>query len=180
MEIWRDIPKYEGNYQASNLGNIRTHENKTTYTSKHGVRKWKQRELKQKVSKDKCHRVSLWTKGKEQTWLVHRLVALAFLEKPEGKDCINHKDGDRCNNHIDNLEWCDYKENSNHAFDTGLAKTNFEVVLMNNATKKMTHFRSLAKASEYLGYRKTYLSAALKNNKNGIKDHSIFVKQQTS
>jgi hypothetical protein len=176
MDVWRDIPGYEGIYQSSNLGRIRTHVKKTTYTEKHGCRKWKQRVLKQKVSKDNCHRVSLWKNGKEKTWLVHRLVALSFLNKPQGKDYINHKDGDRANNHINNLEWCNHKENSNHAFDTGLAKTNFEVVLMNNKTKNMLHFRSLAKASEYLGYKKTYLSAVLKKNKN-VKDHSVFVKQ---
>lgn len=178
MEIWRDIPGYGGIYQASDTGKIRTHENKTTQTKKHGIRKWKQRELKQKVSKDNCHRVSLWKDGKEKTWLVHRLVALAFLEKPNDKDYINHIDGDRHNNHIKNLEWCNHQENSNHAFDNGLAKTNFEVILMNNYTQEMKYFRSLAKASEFLGYKKAYLSAVLKRGKNEIKDYSVFVKKR--
>lgn len=54
------------------------------------------------------------------TYMVHRLVAKAFLDKPTGKDFVNHKDGNKLNNHVDNLEWCTIKENNQHARDTGL------------------------------------------------------------
>ncbi|GIN13174.1 HNH endonuclease [Shouchella clausii] len=178
MEEWRDVPGYEGIYEVSNTGKVRTHKNKTTHSVKHGTRKWKQRELKQKVSKDDCRRVSLWKNKKDKTWLVHRLVAMAFLDKPEGKDYINHIDGNRANNCVENLEWCDHTENNNHAFDNGLMTSNVEVVLMNNSTRELVHFRSMAKASEYLGFRKTYLSAALKLGRTVVKGHSVFVKKE--
>lgn len=55
-----------------------------------------------------------------KTFMVHRLVAKAFLPKVEGKNFINHKDGNKLNNHVDNLEWCTIKENNQHARDTGL------------------------------------------------------------
>lgn len=177
MESWKDIPSYEGIYQASNTGKIRTHKNKTTMTARHGVRKWAQRELKQKVSKDNCHRVSLWKEGKEKTHLVHRLVASAFLKKVEGMDYINHIDGDRNNNHIDNLEWCDHKINNNHAFDTGLIKSSTEVILKKNEEDEFKHFRSLAKASEYLGYHSGYLSYALKRGEREAGGYSVFTKK---
>lgn len=53
---------------------------------------------------------------------VHRLVAQAYLPKVQGKEFVNHKDGDKQNNHISNLEWCTYKENTIHAFNLGLRK----------------------------------------------------------
>ncbi len=57
---------------------------------------------------------------RNKTYMVHRLVAKAFLAKPQGKDFINHKDGNKLNNHVSNLEWCTIKENNEHARNTGL------------------------------------------------------------
>jgi len=177
MEKWKDIPGYEGIYEASNTGKIRTHKDKMTYSVRwNSVRSWEQRELKQKVTKDSCHRVCLWKDNKETTLLVHRLVAMAFIEKIEGKEYINHLDGNRNNNHIDNLEWCDHKENNNHAFDNGLMTTNAEIVLMNKDNGEFKHFRSMAKASEFLGGNHGYLSGCLKREKNEVRGYKVFVK----
>ena len=52
---------------------------------------------------------------------MHRLVALTYLDNPNGYNCINHKDGNKLNNHIENLEWCTVKQNTQHAYDNGLA-----------------------------------------------------------
>ena len=83
-ELWKDIPGYEGIYQASTLGNIRTCEDKTTHTERHGIRHWKQRTLKQKKCRNSKGRidarVSLWKDGKERTWLVSRLVGLTWCD----------------------------------------------------------------------------------------------------
>ncbi|MFY0760210.1 NUMOD4 motif-containing HNH endonuclease [Metabacillus dongyingensis] len=175
MEMWKDVVGYQGIYEVSNLGEVRTHEDKTSFSKRHGVdRKWKQRVLKQKVSKDKNCRVSLWKDGKEQTWLVHRLVAYAFLPKPEGKEYINHIDGNRLNNHVDNLEWCDHKENNNHAFDNRLIKTGQELVLLNRETKEMHYFRSQTKASAFLGKYHGFISAQLKKGQNEYNEYVFF------
>lgn len=172
-EIWKDVVGYEGIYEVSNDGNVRTHQNKTTYTERHGVRKWKQRTLKQKVSKDGNHRVSLWNSGKEKTWLVHRLVAFAFIKKVDGKDYVNHIDGSRLNNAAENLEWCNHKENNNHAFDTGLIRTARKITLINKETNEIFHFRSMAKAGEFLNRNHGAISSKIKKGITEVDGYKI-------
>lgn len=172
---WRDVVGYEGIYEVSNTGEVRTKEGKTTHSALHGVRVWKQRVLKQKISKDGTCRVCLWKDKKPNTLLVHRLVAEAFIPKVEGKEYINHIDGSRLNNDVSNLEWCDHKENNNHAFDTGLMTSNNRVILMNDGTGEIRYFRSLSKASLYLGRNEGYLSNMLNNGKYKTDNHSIFL-----
>jgi hypothetical protein len=65
---------------------------------------------------------SLYKDGKAVTKKVHRLVAEAFIPNPDSKPCVNHIDGNKLNNSVDNLEWVTHSENMRHAFDTGLAK----------------------------------------------------------
>jgi len=67
--------------------------------------------------------LTLCEDGKKDTVLIHRLVALSFLENPENKPCVNHIDGNKINNSVDNLEWCTHKENTRHAMETGLRRT---------------------------------------------------------
>ena len=165
-EIWKDIPGFKLLYQASSFGQIRTHIGKVTYTQKHGVRKWQQRILKQKKSKDKCHRVSLWKDGKESTLLVHRLVAMAFIPNPDNLATINHKDGDRDNNNISNLEWMSLEDNIKHGFETGLYGTNKKTRLTNKQNGEVIDFLSMSKASLYLGHNVGYISGELKKGKN--------------
>lgn len=174
--IWKDIVGYEGLYEVSNTGLVRTHANKTTYTARHGVRRWKQKVLKEKNPKGRDVRVTLWKEGKYKDYLVHRLVALAFLEKPEGKDCINHIDGNPKNNNVSNLEWCDHKENNNHAFDTGLISTGRKVILVHKKTHEPIYFRSLSKASLYLGFKDTHLAHVLQKGVSEIEEYEIFLK----
>lgn len=173
---WRDIPGYEGIYEASNTGQIRSKDGKVTHSVKHGRRVWKGRVLKQKVGKDKSCRVSLYKDKKEKTWLVHRLIAKTFIPEVEGKDYINHIDGNRLNNDVTNLEWCNHKENNNHAFDTGLIKTGKKVILVHKETHEPIYFRSMTKASVFLGCGETYLANHVYNGKSEIGDYEIFLK----
>lgn len=64
--------------------------------------------------------VTIVLDGKHKRFSLHRLIAETFIYNPEDKPCVNHKDGNKANNSVDNLEWCTHKENSNHAVKTGL------------------------------------------------------------
>ena len=171
--IWKEVVGYEGIYEVSNNGEVRTKEGKTTFTKRHGVRKWKQRILKQKIDKENSCRVSLWKDGKEKTWLVHRLVALAFIPMIESKNYINHKDGNRLNNHVYNLEWCNHTENNNHAFDNDLISTGQSIKLVNVKTNEEHVFRSKAKASLFIGKSHGYISAILKKGLKEVNGYKI-------
>lgn len=156
-EIWKDIPNYVGIYQASNLGRIRTAPNKTTYTQKHGIRHWQTRILKGRGDNIKTgSRVSLWKNGVSKDWLVARLVAITFLGYPnEYANTVNHINGNRLDNRIENLEWLSIGDNVRHAFNTGLMPYK-KIKLYNDECELI--FRSMTTASKYIGRCHGYIS----------------------
>lgn len=174
MDIWKDVIGYEGIYEVSNLGEVRTALGKTTFTERHGVRNWKQRVLKQKTDNNGYKRVGLWKKGKEKTVLVHRIVAEAFVPKQKGKTIVNHINCDTSNNFASNLEWCDHKENLMHAFDNRLNKSANPIVLVELETLKPFYFRSMAEASLFIGKSHGYLSNYIKIGNVKIEGYEIF------
>lgn len=105
MEVWRDIKGYENIYQVSNLGNV-----KSLSYNKTG----KEQLLKQFKDKYGYLQVHLCKNKIHKKYLVHRLVALAFLPNPNNFPCINHKDENPSNNKVDNIEWCTYSYNINY------------------------------------------------------------------
>lgn len=162
-EIWKDIPNYEGLYQASNLGNIRTHKNKTTYTEQHGVRHWKQRILKPKSQNyETGYRVDLWKDGKPKSYLVARLIAITFLG--ESNLTVNHINGNRFDNRLENLEWCSLKENIQKGFETGLYHTQKAICIIDKEKNEEHVYRSNAEASRKCGYCNAYFSNKIKRN----------------
>lgn len=161
MEIWKDIPGYEGYYQASNKGNIKSMLFQCNLTGKKYPR---ERVLKQKIDKDKNKRVELWKNGENKTWLVHRLIGITFLGIPKEKMTINHKDGNRLNNNLDNLEWLSLADNIRHGFKTDLYPQK-HVLLTNKITGKKEIMLSMSQASKYIGKKVKYISDAIRNNK---------------
>lgn len=101
-EIWKDIEEYDGQYQVSNLGNVRS------------LKFGKVRILKQSVHKQGYKNAKLCKNGKEKVYKVHRLVAEAFIPNPNNLPIINHKDENPSNNNVDNLEFCTHKYNMNY------------------------------------------------------------------
>lgn len=170
MEQWRAIPGYEGLYEASDYGRIRTAENKTTYTAKHGERRWKQRVLKPKRDKQNCLRVALWKDGKAKDFLVARLVCATWHDNLiDTKMTVNHIDGNRLNNNANNLEWLSRGDNIRHGFETGLyGGLASKVELIDVSTSQETVFRSMAAASRAIGRNKDYIANCLKNNNAAI------------
>lgn len=119
-EEWRDIPGYEGLYKVSNCGTVKSLDHYGSNGVSIILYKGKI------VSTYKYHGylyVHLCNgKNNKKKYLVHRLVASAFIPKISGKPQINHKDGNKSNNHVSNLEWCTQKENVIHGVETGLRK----------------------------------------------------------
>jgi hypothetical protein len=117
-EIWKDIKGYEGYYQISNLGRVKSLA-KTIFCKNNRNKKVAEIILKPSISANGYPGVTLCT-GKYKRFSVHRLVAISFIPNPENKPTVNHINGVKYDNRVENLEWATYIENNRHAFDTGL------------------------------------------------------------
>lgn len=111
-EIWKDIKGYEGLYQVSNFGRVKSVKRKCK--SIHGHRTVPEKIYSISLDSYGYPIVSLHKDGKKKTRTVHRIVAEAFIENPLNLPQINHKDENKTNNCADNLEWCDNKYNLNY------------------------------------------------------------------
>lgn len=119
IEEWRDIEGYEGVYQVSNFGDIKSLA-RNIYNYFSGTRAVPDRLLKSCVQKNGYRIVSLYPSVKSKTFCIHRLVAQAFIPNPENKPEVNHINGIKTDNRVENLEWATSSENRQHAHDTGL------------------------------------------------------------
>lgn len=136
IEIWKDIKDYKGLYQVSNLGNIKRVGRKI---------------LKLKKDKRNYLRVILSKNGKTKTFLVHRLVAQAFIKNPFNKPYINHKNENPSDNNINNLEWATNSENLlyNNCLKKGKRlKQGKPIIQFDKNMNKINEYGSMAEASE--------------------------------
>jgi len=140
-EIWKDAPGYEGRNLVSNLGNVFS-----VYTGKNMPLKH--------LTGDPYLSAVITKNNKSEPKRVHRLVAMAFLENLDNKPCVNHKDGVKTNNSLENLEWATYKENSRHLHAMGLgnppigARQHMAVLTDETATEALTRMASGEKAKD--------------------------------
>lgn len=174
-EIWKDIKGYEGLYQVSNFGRIRS------------LDRWRNsgtggyfqtgKILKTKEDVNGYLRVSLLKNGKYQKMNVHRLIAIAFIPNENNFPIINHKDGNKLNNNISNLEWCTYSYNSKHAYDNELREKVYGKDHWNYGRKVSEEtrekLRKSAKENPSKGYKlssetKSKMSKAKKGSKNPV------------
>lgn len=141
-EIWKEIENSDGRYEVSNLGRIKTvkcinhiwrKEKEKLISNGNKTRKIEEWVLDEEIKKVNKIRKPVKTKqgymrigiklnNKARDYLVHRLVAQAFIPNPKNKRFINHKNGNKDDNRVDNLEWCTHKENMQHAVRNGLSK----------------------------------------------------------
>lgn len=125
-EVWKDVVGYEGLYQVSNLGRLKSLEKSTKfysgYQKKICERKYPERIICKNHISNGYLQIELFKNGKVKRLTMHRIVAKTFIPNPNNYPCVNHKDGNKLNNNANNLEWCTYKQNTEHAIKTGLTK----------------------------------------------------------
>lgn len=173
MEIWKDVKGYEGLYQVSNHGRVKSLNYNHT--------------KKEKVLVPLKHQngyLFVNINGKQQS--IHRLIAKTFIPNQKNKNQVNHIDGNKENNRIDNLEWCTAKENTRHAYKNGLINLNTEkkkkseLININKATEKnkkriiqcdlcgnvINTFDSIVDASRSTKSNATHISLCAKGKQN--------------
>lgn len=152
-EIWKDIAGYEGLYQISSFGNVKSFR----ASAKFG--KPKELILKPYIINSGYAVVTLYTENIKHKFQVHRLVAESFLPNPQNLPCVNHKDENKLNNRVENLEWCSYQYNNNY----GTAKV------------RAIESRSVAVSQKTLDGVEIarYKSAKIASNLLGLKERSV-------
>ncbi len=118
IEEWRDIEGFDGFYQVSNTGKVRSRGNGR---GGRRVDQWYLRSLS--ANHDGYLKIRLHKGEKDVTRRVHTLVAETFIPNPDNYDTVNHKDGDKTNNNVNNLEWADRSKQMIHAYKNGLKKS---------------------------------------------------------
>lgn len=165
LEVWKPVKDYEGLYEVSSFGNVKSLQGHYTF---------KREKL---LAKHYCDRngvryynVTLYNRtGGRKTVKVHRLVAEAFLENPDNFDCVNHKDENTLNNHVDNLEWCTKSYNIcyNNAQKKGALKRQKQVVFKKDEKIVFT-FESVLDAGEYFGVKPQNIARAARGERKSF------------
>lgn len=167
-EIWKPVKGYEGFYEVSNLGRVKSLDRIVPSKSKTGTpctRKVKGRIMKNGKDGHGYPHISLRKDRATKNAAVHRLAAEAFLPKVEGKEYVNHINSDYTNNCVENLEWCTSNENNIHAWKQGnRVATNAKPIAMFSLNgEHIKDFQSVAEASRNTGICETGIRNCCKN-----------------
>ena len=169
-EVWKPIPGYEGLYDASSYGRIRSTPGKITSNALYDKRVWKSRIMKTKrpmTNKRPNRRVTLWKDGVPRDYLVSRLIAMAFHGLPISEDMtVNHIDGNWENDNPNNLEWVSRSENIKLGFQNNLYKSIQIPIILVSESGNSIKFNSMSEASRFLGKKNGYVSSAIKRKLN--------------
>lgn len=166
-EIWKDIPGYQGYYQISSLGKVKSLKRLVNSSkSAIGLRIVGERILKTRIDKYGYETVILRKNNKDKHYTIHRLVASVFLDNPDNLPSINHKDLNKLNNYYLNLEWCSTDYNNKYAGRQDLINAilrnkvfgNPQIKQINLETNEALVFKSLHEASKATGYSRQEIS----------------------
>ncbi|WP_314406059.1 NUMOD4 domain-containing protein [Leuconostoc suionicum] len=184
MEIWKDIIEYEGLYQVSTLGRVKSVEKTRAYINRGKKRNFHRKERILKIANGRggYKLITLSKNDNSKTFRVHRLVAQAFIPNPENKPQVNHIDEDKSNNSLNNLEWVSSYENMH--WGSCLEKTHSKKNYKDEAIKRMVpviaiknnkekFFDSIKSASEELGLYRSAISQCLSGKQHTTGGYSF-------
>lgn len=164
-EIWKDIKGYEGLYQVSNLGNVRSVDR---IVLRNGIQVPRKGKILNQIKFGDYLTVHLSKNGIKKHFRIHRLVAEAFLSNPDNLPIVNHKDYNVFNNNVDNLEWCSYKYNNNYGSrnqklsNTRTGKSAYIKVIQTSLTGDfIKEWSSVKEITDTTGYSYGYLLMVL-------------------
>jgi len=176
LEVWKDVVNYEGLYQVSNLGRVKSC-GKYVKHSKGGERLLKEKIRSLASDKNGYVVVDLYKNGKGKIYKVHRLVASSFINNEENKPQVNHINGVKNDNSEINLEWSTNSENQKHAFKIGLklpSINNEKVVLMFDKNGNFIYeFKSIAKASKHLNCTSSDIRNTIMGRQKSVREHTF-------
>ena len=185
QEIWKHIKGFEQSHVVNINGDVKTISRQVS--GKNGsLRTIKSRYLKAEIDIGGYYRYKLWYNNKNKSLFMHRLIAIHFINNPENKPFINHIDGVKTNNSIENLEWCTQSENVLHSYKTGLSTVSNKSkercsILGKKRSKKVIDtktgkvFNKMTDAAKYSGFCLSYFSLMLSGKKTN-KTNFIFCK----
>ena len=156
-ETWKNVKGYNDLYEVSNCGNIRMRETKVNKSFR--------------LSKDGYENVYLVENGKRKERFVHRIVAITFIDNPQYKPEVNHIDGDKQNNSLENLEWVTGAENELHAMQNGLITPRKPVIGIHKKTNDCLWFESINDAARKTNESRSGISAAIHCRRLGTQNY---------
>ena len=169
-EIWKDIKGYEGLYQCSTCGNIRSLDRYICESS--GKKQFRKGQMiVPRKNKNGYLQFALNKNAKRKMVYVHIIVAETFIENINDNLVVNHKDGNKLNNNIDNLEWCSYSENNLHSYRKLNRITSNEgctpksVYIIDTTSKSLKCFNSIAETSREIKLSTTQINRYIHSNK---------------
>lgn len=168
-EIWKDIPNYEGLYEVSNFGRVKS-KDRTLLHARCGTQTRKGKLLSAAKSTSGYLRVTLCKNNKTKTFSVHRLVAITFIPNPNNFPQVNHLDEDKTNNCVSNLEWCTQAYNNKYGtreIRSSMSNRNKKssskpVVQYSKHGKFINEWPSIREAGRQVGGKSTNISACCK------------------
>lgn len=174
-EIWKDIEGFEGYYQVSNLGRVKRLERTAVRgngKSENAVFYIPERIKEPQVQTQGYLHVALYKDGKYKTKRLNRIVAIAFIPNPDNKPEVNHIDGNKFNNRVDNLEWVTDVENKQHSIRTGLYRHyKRPIQQVDESGNVIAEYESLKQAADENGFSKGNICNTCKN---GTKIYGFF------
>lgn len=173
-EVWKDIVGYEGKYQISNFGNVKSLAREYDTMNKFNRRKHtvvEEHMMKIQHYSNGYPFVGLSKDGKTRGHMIHRLVAMAFLLNPDNLPEVNHKDENKDNNCVDNLEWCTSKYNANYGTRNERCFPKEQCVAVNQYTKDgvfIKRWNSLGEVFRELGIDRSQISGVCRHKKEYV------------